>query len=104
MTREYLSQNKASGISNGLFLIGLGILFFTNLWWPGILLVIWITLFTRQFLIGRMYDSIISSVVLLGLFFASLFNYDWSFLVPILFIVGGLIIIAREYYYDDKHK
>jgi hypothetical protein len=31
---------RSSNISGGIFLIGLGVLAFTNWWWPGIMLVI----------------------------------------------------------------
>jgi hypothetical protein len=33
-------RKRASSISGGIFLIGLGVLFLTGWWWPGILVVI----------------------------------------------------------------
>jgi hypothetical protein len=94
-----VSKRKAEAIANGAFLIGLGVLFATNAWWPGILLAIWVSLAIRQYLTGRMYDLTISSVIMLGLFFISLFKLDWSILMPILFVVGGIYIIFREYFF-----
>lgn len=92
-----MSKRKADTISNGVFLIGLGLLFYTNFWWPGILLVLWVTLFIRQYLTGRIYDAVITTVIFFGLFILSFFQFDWSILLPVLFILAGIHLIFREY-------
>lgn len=92
-----MSKKRADSISNGVFLICLGILAFTGWWWPGILLVLWVTLGIRQYFTGRYYDLGISSVILIGLFIVSMFQFDWSVLVPVLLIIGGIHLIFREY-------
>lgn len=97
MGRMLMSKRKADAISNGLFLMGIGALIYTNAWWPGILLVIWVTVATRQYLTGRIYDLVVSSVLLLGLFFVMFLKIDWSVLVPVLLVLGGIHIIFREY-------
>lgn len=91
------SRRKIEAVSNGVFLISLGILFYTNAWWPGILLAIWAALAVRQYLTNRKWDLIISSIILLGLFIVSFFNIDWHIVLPFLFILGGAYIIFREY-------
>ncbi|MCB1112578.1 MAG: hypothetical protein H7A37_00065 [Chlamydiales bacterium] len=101
MSKPILSKRKADAISNGIFLIALGILFYTNSWWPGILLAIWATLATRQFLTGRRYDLAISSVILISLFLLIFFQLDWTVIVPVLFTLGGIYIIFREYFYSE---
>lgn len=101
MAPPNLSKRKSDAISNGVFLIAIGILFYTNTWWPGILLAIWAALGLRQFLTGRIYDFIISSVILLGLFVVTVFKFNWSVLMPILFVVGGIYIIFREYFFAE---
>lgn len=92
-----MSKRKADAISNGVFLIGIGILLFTNTWWPGILLVIWAVLATRQYLTGRTYDLILSTVLLIGLFLITILKVTWSVIVPVLLVLGGIHIIFREY-------
>lgn len=108
MANRILSKRKSEAIANGVFLISLGILFYTNLWWPGILVAIWVCLALRQYFSGRLYDLMISSIILLGLFFITLFNIHWSLLMPILFVVGGIYIIFREYFFggatDEEDK
>lgn len=91
------SKKKADAISNGFFLICLGILILTGAWWPGMLLVLWITLAIRQYLTGRLYDLTVTTIILLGLFFISLFQVSWSILIPILLVLGGIHIIFKEY-------
>lgn len=102
MEMPNFSQKRADIISNGAFLISLGILFFTNGWWPGILLALWVTLGLREFLTGRWYDLIVTSIILLGLFFISVFKLDWIVIVPIIFILGGIYIICREFFTQEE--
>lgn len=101
MAQPLLSKRKTEAIANGCFLIALGILFYTGAWWPGILLAIWVLLAVRQYFSGRSYDLFISSVILLGLFLVTYFKYDWSVLMPVLFVVGGIYIIFREYFFSE---
>lgn len=97
-----VSKKKADAFANGAFLIALGVLIFTGAWWPGILLAIWIMLAIRQFFTARFYDLAITSVILLGLYAISFFNINWTFLMPVLFVVGGLYIIFREFFFSDE--
>ena len=101
MSQLILSKRKAEAISNGVFLVGIGILFWTNGWWPGILLVIWAALATRQYFTGRIWDFSISTVILVGLFITAYFNITWSILMPVLFVIGGIYIIFREYFFTE---
>lgn len=96
------TKRKAEALSNGVFLICLAVLFYTGFWWPGILLAIWLMLVVRQYLTGRMYDLAISSAILLSLFVINYFNINWTLLMPALFIIGGVYIIFREYYYTEE--
>lgn len=97
MSQLVLSPRKAASISNGVFLISLGILFFTNLWWPGILLALWATLGLRQYLVARYWDFALTSIIFIGLF---VLNYlDWDILLPVLFVVAGIFLIVREYFF-----
>ena len=79
------SKRKSNAIANGVFLAAIGVLLYTNLWWPGILIAIWLSLATRQFLSQRTYDLIISSIILLGLFIVTIFHFSWDILMPVLF-------------------
>lgn len=97
MSHLVISKRKADAISNGVFLVCLGILVFTNAWWPGILLALWATLAVRQYLTNRTYDLVMTSILLLGLFGIIFFKFNWSILIPVLLVLGGIHIIFREY-------
>ena len=101
MEHIVLPKKKAYAISNGIFLIAIGILFVTNGWWPGILLAIWSYLAIRQYFTQRYYDLVLTSAILLGLFTIIYFNLGWAILVPALFFVGGSYLIFREYFFAD---
>jgi O-antigen ligase len=101
MSLKVMSNKKVHAISNGIFLICLGLLIVTGMWWPGIILAIWATVFSRQYLSGRIYYAIVSSIVLLGLFVVSYFKFDFEYLAPILLVVGGIFIIVREYFFTQ---
>ena len=98
MTTYYITKRKAEAISSGVFLIAFGILFYFNAWWPGILLALWAFLATRQSLMGRHFDLIVTTFFLVGLFVVTTFNISWSLLGPLLFVGGGIYIIFREYF------
>lgn len=99
MSILHLSKRKANAISSGILLIGLGILLYTDAWWPGILLVVWAMFAIREFLTNRFYDLFITSAIFLGLFFGYYLHINWSILMPVLLVVGGIYIVFREYYY-----
>lgn len=101
MAKPLMSKKKAHALSNGVFLICLAILFYTNLWWPGILLALWATIGLRQHLLGRRFDFIVTSIIFIGLFLVSVFKLEWNVLMPVLFLVGGLYLIVREYFFES---
>ncbi|MEX1013154.1 MAG: hypothetical protein WD595_00650 [Waddliaceae bacterium] len=103
MTERPVSYRKATAVSNGVFLLALAVLFFTGWWWPGILLAIWAALGTKQYLMERYWDGLITSFILGGIFVASFFQLNWSMLMPAIFAIGGVYMIIREYYFwGDK--
>lgn len=99
MINRIVSNQKAEAISRGVFLIALGILFYTNAWWPGILIAIWLNIAIKQYFSGRFYDLFVTSVVLIGLYLVTIFKLNWTILLPILFVTGGIYIIFRECFF-----
>lgn len=98
MAKKIMSQRKAHALSFALFLIGLAILTLSKIWWPAIMLVIGLPLALRQYLLGRMYDMIISLVVFIGVFITVQFQIKWDILLPVLFTIGGIYIFFREFF------
>jgi predicted membrane protein len=91
------SRKRAQAYSSALFLIGLAILILTDAWWPGIMLVLGLTIGLRQYLLGRFYDVMITLLVFIGAFVTVQFDISWRIFLPILFTLGAIYIITREY-------
>ncbi len=61
------------------------------------MIVIGVPLALRQFLLGRTYDMLISLFVFVGFFVIARFDISWKILIPILFVLGALFILVREF-------
>jgi len=97
MTQPMTSKKKAHALSTALFLIGLAVLIVTEVWWPGIMLVVGLPLSLRQYLLGRTYDMCISLLVFLGTFVTVQFDITWRIFLPILFTIGAIYVLCREF-------
>lgn len=98
MAKPILSRKKAQALSVGLMLIGLGILTYAKVWWPPLLLVIGIPLALRQYLLGKRFDMVISIFIFVGAYITIQFSIKWEMILPILFAVGGIYILVREFF------
>ena len=96
------SKRKAQALSTALFLLGLTSLIFTDAWWPGIMLIIGLPLALRQFLVGRTYDTMVTLLVFVGTFVTVQFDISWRIFLPILFTLGALYILFREFFGPDE--
>ncbi len=102
MAEARTSKKRAKSISVALFLIGLAILMFLKAWWPGIMLVVGIPLAIRQYLLGRHYDLGVTLFVFVGVFVTVQFDISWEILLPVLFALGGVYILFREYLESEE--
>lgn len=98
-----MKRSKADAMGNGVFLVFLGVLFYFNWWWPGMLVAIWASLATRQLVTGRTQDFLVTSILLLSLFLVAFFNLSWHLFMPILFVLAGGYIIFREFLSDKEN-
>ena len=96
------SKKKAQALSTALFLVGLAALIITDEWWPGIMLAIGLPLALRQYLLGRTYDMMISLLVFVGTFVTVQYDISWRLFLPILFTLGALYILFREFLGPDE--
>jgi hypothetical protein len=97
MAHPLTSRKRAQAVSLALFFIGLAILAVTEAWWPGIMLVIGLPLALRQYLLGRLHDMLVSLLVFVGTFITAQFDISWRIFLPILFSIGAIYIVAREF-------
>jgi len=83
------------GISGGVFLIGLALLFAFNWWWPGILVLLGLTSLVGSFAAGKSFWAGLQGAIwLLGIAVLAAFNWWWPgilVLVGISAILGGML-------------
>ena len=96
------SRKKAQALSTALFLLGLATLIFTDAWWPGIMLIIGVPLALRQYLLGRRYDTMMTLLVFVGTYVTVQFDISWRIFLPVLFTLGALYILFREFLGPDE--
>ncbi len=96
------SRKKAQALSTALFLIGMASLIFVDVWWPGIMLIIGLPLALRQYLVGRNYDMMVTLFVFVGTFISVQFDISWRIFLPILFTLGALYVLFREFLGPDE--
>lgn len=94
---QAVSKRRAKALTAALFLVGLAIISYLQAWWPGIMLVVGLPLALRQYMLGRHYDMGISLFVFVGVFVTVQFNISWEVLLPVLFAIGGIYVLFREY-------
>jgi hypothetical protein len=97
MAHPLTSRRRAQAYSMALLLIALALLAITEMWWPGIMLAFGLPLALRQFLLGRFHDTLVTLIVFAGTFISAQFDISWRVFLPILFTLGAIYIIAREY-------
>ena len=102
MASPITSKKKAQALSTALFLLGLAVLIFTEVWWPGIMLAFGLPLALRQYLLGKKYDMCITLLVFIGSFVTVQFDISWKVFLPILFSIGAIYILAREFLAPDE--
>lgn len=98
MAHPKVSYQRAKAISTALLLFGLAILLYLkNYWWPGLLPVIGFSLAARHFLLGRMYDMVLTLIIFVGGFIAAECDIRWDLLAPALLTIAGIYLLAREF-------
>ncbi len=92
-----LSKRRSATISVLIFLLLLLANGLSGYWWPYIYITIGTPILSKQFLSGRIYESIVTLTVFGGLFLVSNFEIDWSTILPVVFTISALMILFREF-------
>jgi len=90
---------RASNIGSGVFLIGLGCLFLTGWWWPGLLFVCAASILTRDMAAGKRPQDALGAwwLIGIGVIFAlpSSGVIRFSQLLPLLLIALGVAMLVQ---------
>ncbi len=66
------------------------------------MLIVGLPLALRQFLLGRTYDTIVTLLVFVGTFVTVQFDISWKIFLPVLFTLGAIYILFREFMGPDE--
>ena len=94
-----MHRQNADTIGGGIFLIGLGILFLTDWFWPGILALIGVVALVNQTLRGEPLIGLATLVFFGGLTVLIEFNFDWMIIVPVGLIAVGVLSLANNFFH-----
>lgn len=95
-TLPHYSKRKAETISTGLFLVLLGLIFYTDQWWPGILFAIGLSYASREYLTGKRLNLFFTLIALGILGFFTLAGHLFSGFFPFILVAAGLYLVAKE--------
>jgi len=98
-------KKRASSISGGIFLIGLGVLLFTGWWWPGIMLVIGLSggaelIFRGQTARGIGTIAFFSAFPIIWALVQTT-EISWAIVGPFILIALGAITLVKAFYLKD---
>ncbi len=86
-----MNKQQADAVVGGTFLIGLGLLFLLNWFWPGILLLIGVTALVDQWFKGRPAKGLITLLLFGGLALVLSVGVGLQIVFPIALITLGLV-------------
>ena len=96
MAHPQVSFRTAATIGATLFLLGLAGLALLGVFYPEVILVIGLPLALWQYLLGKRYEAAKTFAIFAGLYCILKFPMPWEIIMPVLFGIGALFILARE--------
>jgi hypothetical protein len=92
------NQREGNGVAGALLLIGLGVLIFTNWWWPGIMVVLGIAIGTGLISEGKLLPGLVAAAIFFGIPFLTELRVPWQTLGPMILIGLGVIALGRSFF------
>jgi hypothetical protein len=100
---EQREGQARGGVAGGVMLVGLGMLWLTNWWWPGIMLVIGCALAAERFIKGQIAQAVgvfaLFLAIPLGIAILQDINIPWKVVIPFVLIAIGLVVVFRAVAY-----
>ncbi len=98
-------QEKATQVGTGVFFVGLGLLFLTGWWWPGIMFVIAASILARTLAEGERWQSATGALWLIGIgcvfgipgLIGDLAGAFWQLFPALLIGIGLFMLFGGKY-------
>jgi hypothetical protein len=98
----HLSSEQAHAITGGVWLIGLGVLFYTGMWWPGIMFVIGGAMIIEGLARGRGWYAFQGGLWVIAIGVWALFHFHIAVILITLGISAILGALVRPPMLDKK--
>lgn len=95
-------ERAGGGITSGLLLIGLGVIWFADWWWPGIMVVLGIAIGSGLVFRGRYVPAIVVMAIFFGIPILTEAQIPWDLFAPMVLIGVGVIIIVKAFYLKES--
>jgi hypothetical protein len=95
-------ERASSGITSGLLLIGLGVIWFADWWWPGIMVVLGIAIGSGLVFRGRYVPAIVMMAIFFGIPILTEAQIPWDLFAPMVLIGVGVIVIVKAFYLTES--
>ncbi len=90
-----MNKQNADTISGGVFLIGLGVLFLLDWFWPGILILVGVSSFINQWAKGNLTGGLTSLAIFGGIVLFLEVGITGSVILPAFLIFVGLLSLIK---------
>ena len=99
-------KQKGDAITAGILLIGLGVLLFTGLWWPGIMFVVGLSSGAGLIFRGKTAQGVGTMALLwaipIGIWVIQKAEIPWSVVGPMILVGVGIIVLVKAFFLRDK--
>jgi len=91
-----MKKGKANAIGGAVFLIGLGILFLSKWWWPGIIVVIGASGAVTSLIKGNLRHALVTIVIFGVIFALFMTEISTSVIIALLLIGVGVWVVLNS--------
>ena len=95
-------ERRGGGITGGLLLIGLGVIWFADWWWPGIMVVLGIAVGSGLVFRGRYVSAIVMMAIFFSIPILTEAQIPWDLFAPMVLIGVGVIVIVKAFYLKES--
>lgn len=104
MSEPIVSRRRADSAWTGVFLVGFGICWAADSWWPALVVVFAVATALRQYLRGRQRDMYFTILIFGGIILLETVNLHFNVLGPVLLVTGGIYLLFREFFVYRKRS
>ena len=90
-------ERTRDGITGGLLLIGIGVLFLTGWWWPGIMVVLGIAIGAGLVFRGRYLAGLVMAAIFFAIPLLTATNIPWNIFGPMVLIGVGAVVLIKAF-------